>query len=144
MSGRNHTRRRVLQSTGAIMAAGLAGCLGGNGNGSDGPGDITNSIDGLTVSDIQLEETTMMGTEMLAVTAVLTNETEDTIRVNVASGTFYDSDGNELETLGADNDSTCISVDPDTGTNGQLIGTPRTEEADTFELTLEESDSNVC
>lgn len=143
-----YRRRSVLAAIGTGSAAALAGCSsdgngggGSGGSGDDGPsleGDVDSEIDGVSVSNVGVEETEYMGTDAIAVTATATNETEEPIEVRT-EGSFYDADGAELDTMDG-----CEEIDAETDYNGQMIVTDRVDAADSYEVTLVENEDLTC
>lgn len=129
--------RQVLL-VGVIMClVALSGCSALSGGG-EVTGDVETEIGNVTVSDVEVVETQIMGQNVTAVQATISNNNEEAVEIR-SKGSFYDSDGAELETA-----TGCEEIDANTDHNGNLIATDRIEDADSYEITLVENDDAFC
>jgi uncharacterized protein YcfL len=129
--------RQVLL-VGVIMClVALSGCSAFSGDGEI-TGDVEVKISNVTVSDVEVVETDIMGENVTAVQATVSNNNEKAVEVR-SEGTFYDSDGAEIETV-----TGCEEIDANTDHNGNLIATDRIEDADSYEVTLVDNGNAFC
>ena len=90
------SRRRLIGSVGVATTAVLAGCTGSseNGESSDGPTVevVENEFEGdLELSDHEVENGQVLGTDAIVATGTVTNTSDEPIEATIGAK-FYDSD----------------------------------------------------
>lgn len=132
MSENKITRRGVLVGASSLSVVGLAGCAGG--------GDVQaeSNVEGVSVSNIESHEATILGTEAYIVTGTISNETDEDLEIN-SEMTFYNDSGDQIGGEGS-----CTEIAANSEFNTELGNTTRVGSVDSYEIILEENDDWSC
>lgn len=133
-------RRTLLKGASIAVATGsvtaLSGCTGSLGGGGGASGEVTtNEFDNLSVEEHRLENTTVLGTEAVAVVATVENTGDEPIELAL-DVTLYDGD----TIVGGDDATVDETIEPGTSKEISEAHEGRKEDVTRYEISITEQE----